>query len=134
MGKEGGAPVPEAVEKRRALSFPDTERERLAAQYEISGKVLLTGYATEGSLPYMPFLDDARYTYDNDTNQLYAVTDGLTSKNAENWDFNILIDGYYSDFSITLYFPPGSEFTGFNVSPGLSYRLHTMNDSLVLSA
>lgn len=94
------------MEGGRALPFPDTKRERIAAQYEISGKVLLTGYATEGSLSYMPFLDDEKYTYDNDTNQLYAVTDGLTSKSAQNWDFDIWIDGYYSDFSITLYFPP----------------------------
>lgn len=99
-----------------------------------SGKVFLTGYATEDSLFYMPFLDDAKYTYDNDTNQLYAVTDGFTSKSSENWHFNFSMDGYYSDFSITLFFLQDSEFTGFDVSPGLSYRIHVDNDSLVLSA
>ena len=49
-----------------------------------SGKVLLTGYATSESLSYMSFLNLAQYTYDNDTNQLYAVTDMLTTKKA--WD------------------------------------------------
>ncbi len=99
-----------------------------------SGKVLITGYASEDSLSYMPFLDASEYTYDNNTNQLYAVTDQLTSKNAQSWHFNFSFEGYYSDYSITLYFPPGAEFTGFEVSPGLNYRLHIMNDSLAVSA
>ncbi len=53
-----------------------------------SGKVLLTGYATPESLSYMSFLNGTRYTFDNTTNQLYTVTDMLTSKSADTWSLN----------------------------------------------
>ncbi len=58
-----------------------------------SGKVLLTGYATPGSLSYMPFLNGTQYTFENNSNQLYAVIDTLTSKSADNWSLNFSIEG-----------------------------------------
>ncbi len=98
-----------------------------------SGKVLLTGYAAPGSLPYMPFLNGTQYTFDNNTNQLYAVTDILTSKSADNWSLNFSSDGYYSDYSITFYLPQGSEITKFEISPELNYQFLVKEDSLILS-
>ena len=98
-----------------------------------SGKVLLTGYATSESLFYMSFLNLAQYTYDNDTNQLYAVTDMLTTKKADVWLFNFSSGGYYSDYSVTLFLPAGSEVIRFELSHGLNYQIQVMNDSLVLT-
>lgn len=98
-----------------------------------SGKVLLTGYATPESLSYMPFLNGTQYIFDNNTNQLYAVTDMLTSKNADTWSLNFSLDGYYSDYSVTLYLPPGSEITRFEIQPELNYQIQVKEDSLALS-
>ncbi len=98
-----------------------------------SGKVLLTGYATPESLSYMPFLNGMKYTFDNNTNQLYAVTDMLTSKSADTWSFNFSLDGYYSDYSLALYLPPGSEITRFEIQPELNYQFQVREDSLALS-
>ncbi|KCZ72706.1 hypothetical protein ANME2D_01137 [Candidatus Methanoperedens nitroreducens] len=98
-----------------------------------SGKVLLTGYATPESLSYMPFLNGIKYTFDNNTNQLYAVTDMLTSKSADTWSFNFSLDGYYSDYSLVLYLPPGSEITRFEIQPELNYQFQIKEDSLALS-
>ncbi len=98
-----------------------------------SGKVLLTGYATPGSLSNMPFLNGTQYTFDNSTNQLYVVLDTLTSKSADTWSLNFSIDGYYSDYSATFYLPAGSKVTKFDIQPELNYQLQVKSDSLILS-
>ncbi len=98
-----------------------------------SGTVLLTGYATPGSLPYMPFLNGTQYTFDNNTNQLYAVIDTLTSKSADNWSLNFSMDGYYSDYSATFYLPAGSEVTKIDTQPELNYQLQVKADSLIIA-
>jgi uncharacterized membrane protein len=98
-----------------------------------SGRVLLTGYATPESLSYMSFLDSAQYTYDNDTFQLYAVTDMLTTKSAGIWYVNFSSGGYFSDYMVTFFLPEGSEVKKFELSQGLYYQIQVMNDSLVLS-
>ena len=98
-----------------------------------SGKVLLTGYATPESLSYMPFLNGTQHTFDNNTNQLYAVTDMLTSKSADTWSLNFSLDGYYSDYSVTFYLPPGSEITKFEIQPELNYQFQVKEDALIVS-
>ncbi len=98
-----------------------------------SGKVLLTGYTTPGSLPYMPFLNGTQYTFDNSTNQLYAVIDTLTSKSADTWSLNFSLDGYYSDYSATFYLPAGSEVTKIDIQPELNYQVQVKEDSLILA-
>ncbi|VVB95053.1 Uncharacterised protein [uncultured archaeon] len=98
-----------------------------------SGKVLITGYASPESLSYMPFLDGIKYTFDNNTNQLYAVTDMLTSKSGDTWSLNLSLDGYYSDYSVTFFLPPGSEITKFETQHELNYQVQVKEDSLTLS-
>ncbi len=98
-----------------------------------SGKVLITGYASQESLSYMPFLDGIKYTFDNNTNQLYAVTDMLTSKGGDTWSLNFSLDGYYSDYSVTFYLPPGSEITRLETQHELNYQVQVKEDALSLS-
>jgi uncharacterized membrane protein len=100
---------------------------------DISGNVLLTGYATPESLYYMPFLYGTNYSFDNNSDQIYVVTDNLTSKKADTWTLNFSLDGYYSDFSVTFYLPPGSQITKFDIQPQLNYQFQVKEDSLILS-
>jgi uncharacterized membrane protein len=100
---------------------------------DLSGNVLLTGYATPESLYYMPFLYGTNYSFDNNSDQLYAVIDSLTSKNADTWSLNFSLDGYYSDYSVTFYLPPGSQITKFDIQPQLNYQVQVKEDSLILS-
>ncbi len=104
----------------------------LDGHVEISGQVVLTGYATFESLYYMPFLNGTQYTFDNNTNQLYAVSDMLTSKKADTWSLNFSLDGYYSDYSMTFYLPKGSQIRRFEASPELHYIFEVKDDSLVM--
>ncbi|MCX9009989.1 MAG: hypothetical protein OIN66_02595 [Candidatus Methanoperedens sp.] len=111
-----------------------TEEQLLLNGYvDNSGKVLLTGYATPESLSYMHFLNGTQYTFDNNTNQLYAVTDMLTSKSADTWSLNFSLDGYYSDYSLNFYLPSGSEVTRFEIQPELNYQFQVKQDSLIVS-
>jgi len=100
---------------------------------DLSGNVLLTGYASPGSLYYMPFLYGTNYSFDNNSDQLYVVTNNLTSKNADTWTLNISMDGYYSDYSMTFYLPSGSQITKFEIQPQLNYQFQVKEDSLILS-
>ncbi len=109
------------------------EQVLLNGYVESSGKVLLTGYATPESLSYMLFLNETQYTFDNNTNQLYAVTDMLTSKSADTWSLNFSLEGYYSDYSVTFDLPHGSEITRFEIQPELNYQFQVREDSLTLS-
>ncbi|MCZ7392577.1 MAG: hypothetical protein ABOK23_00575 [Candidatus Methanoperedens sp.] len=111
-----------------------TEEQVLLNGYvDNSGNVLLTGYATPGSLSYMLFLNGTQYTFDNNTNQLYAVTDALTSKSADTWSLNFSLEGYYSDYSVTFDLPAGSEVTMIEVPPELNYQFQVKADSLTIS-
>ncbi|MCX9075544.1 MAG: hypothetical protein OIN88_13000 [Candidatus Methanoperedens sp.] len=120
----GSANAQEAISEHQVL---------LNGYVDSSGKVLLTGYATPESLSYMPFLNGIKYSFDNNTNQLYAVTDMLTSKKGDTWSLNFSLDGYYSDYSVTFYLPPGSEITRFELQPKLNYQFQVKDDSLTLS-
>ena len=121
------------ITSAHAQEIINEEQVLLNGYVDNSGKVLLTGYATPGSLPYMPFLNGIQYTFDNNTNQLYAATDMLTSKSADNWSLNFSSDGYYSDYSITFYLPAGTEMTKFEIPPELNYQFQVKEDSLILS-
>jgi hypothetical protein len=116
-----------------AQEIPNEEQVLLNGYVDNSGKVLLTGYATPGSLFYMHFLNGTSYTFDNNTSQLYVVTDMLTSKSADIWSLNFSSEGYYSDYSITFYLPPGSDVTKFDIQPELNYQFQVKEDSLTLS-
>ena len=94
------------ISSAHAQETINEEQILLNGYVDASGKVLLTGYATPESLSYMSFLNGKQYTFDNNTNQLYVVTDMLTSKSADNWSLNFSLDGYYSDYSMSFYLPP----------------------------
>jgi hypothetical protein len=95
-----------------------------------TGKALVTGYAEnpEG----LPFLNSSQYSYENETRQLYALTNALTRKDGEIWTILFESSGYYEDYRVTFYLP--SDFTVKNVSSsnGLEHLFSASNDSLAL--
>lgn len=117
-----------------ALAQVINEEQLLLNGYvDTSGDVMLTGYASPSSLSYMSFLDGTNYTFDNNTNQLHAITNVLTSKNQDTWSLNFTLDGYYSDYAVTFYLPPGSKVTRFDIHPQINYQFQVREDSLVVS-
>jgi len=101
---------------------------------EENGMALVTGYLeSQEMLSGLTFIEKSEYIFQNDTNQLYAITDSLTSKQAEKWTLNFSLEGYYTEYSVIFYFPPKTALTGVDLSQDLNYFLKSENDSIVLT-
>lgn len=94
-----------------------------------SGKALVTGYAD--NLSGLSFLNSSQYRYENETNQLYALTDGLTTKAGDLWTIRFDANGSYDDYHVTFYLPSDMRLGKINISSGLGYLLSASNESLV---
>jgi uncharacterized membrane protein len=94
-----------------------------------SGKALVTGYAdnTAGLL----FLNSSQYRYENETSQLYALTDELTTKVGDLWTIRFDAIGSYDDYHVTFYLPSDMRLGNIDISSGLGYLLSASNESLV---
>lgn len=94
-----------------------------------TGKALVTGYVSDPT--GLPFLNASQYRYENDTLQLYALTDALTRKEGDLWNLQFVSQGYYYDFHLTFYLPGDLLLKRINNTSGLRYLLSASNESLV---
>jgi uncharacterized membrane protein len=95
-----------------------------------TGKTLLTGYVE--NITSLPFLQTAEYIYENDTRQLYALTNALTWKHGDTWMLNFTTRGYYTDFHIVFYLPEEVSLGRINSPPSLEYLVSASNESLIV--
>ncbi len=94
-----------------------------------TGKGLITGYAE--NISSLSFLNASQYRYENETNQLYALTDSLTTKVGDLWTLRFNARGFFGDFRITFFLPSDMRLGKINTSNGLSYLLSASNESLL---
>ncbi len=95
-----------------------------------AGKGLVTGYAENVS--GLAFLNTSQYRFENDSHQLYALTDGLTTKYGDLWTMRFSSLGYYEDYHVAFYLPGFMKLGKINVTDGLNYLLSASNESLVV--
>jgi uncharacterized membrane protein len=97
-----------------------------------TGKALVTGYVED--IESLSFLQTAEYLYENDTNQLYALTNSLTWKYGDRWAINFTTnaDAYYTEYHTIFYLPGDAKLIEINLSPGLERFVTTSNESLVI--
>lgn len=95
-----------------------------------TGKALVTGYVEDPD--GLPFLNSSQYSYENDTSQLYALTNALTRKEGDTWTLTFESPGYYEDHRVTFYLPSDFKVKNVSSSQGLEYLLSASNDSLAL--
>jgi hypothetical protein len=91
------------------------------------GKALITGYAD--SIDGLPFLNGSQYKYDNNTKQLYALTNSLTDKSGDDWETTLPVHGNYSEYHSIFYLPASVKISKIASSPGLDYLVSAANDS-----
>ena len=108
---------------------PFGQRIILNVYLDNTGKALVTGYAE--NISGLVFLNTSVYRFENDTNQIYALTDGLTTKNSDLWTLRFDSHGYYDDYRVTFYLPSDMRLGKINVSNGLRYLLSASNESMV---
>ncbi len=94
-----------------------------------TGKALVTGYAENVS--GLEFLNTSQFRFENDTRQLYALTDGLTTKVGDLWTIRFNARGSFDDYHVTFYLPSDIRLGMINTSTGLGYLLSASNESLV---
>ncbi|NMB84781.1 MAG: helix-turn-helix domain-containing protein [Methanothrix sp.] len=94
-----------------------------------AGKALITGYAE--NISSLSFLNSSQYRYENETNQLYALTDSLTTKEGDLWTLRFDARGFFGDFRTTFILPSDMRLGKINASNGLSYLLSASNESLL---
>jgi uncharacterized membrane protein len=93
-----------------------------------TGRVLATGYADD--LHGLLFLNASQYHYENDTRQLYALTDGLTSKDGDLWSLKFANNGNYDNYHVDFFLPADVKLGKIESSDGLEYLLSASNESL----
>ena len=94
-----------------------------------TGKALVTGYAENVS--GLDFLNTSQFRFENDTRQLYALTDGLTTKTGDLWTLRFDARGSFDDYRVTFFLPSDMRLGMINASTGLGYLLSASNESLV---
>ena len=94
-----------------------------------AGKALVTGYAENVS--GLAFLNNSQFRFENDSHQLYALTDRLTAKAGDLWTLSFDAKGRFDDYRVTFYLPSETSLGEINASQGLGYLLSASNESLV---
>jgi uncharacterized membrane protein len=94
-----------------------------------AGKALVTGYAENVS--GLAFLNNSQFRFENDSHQLYALTDDLTAKAGDLWTLSFDAKGSFDDYRVTFYLPSETSLGEINASQGLGYLLSASNESLV---
>ena len=71
-----------------------------------TGKALVTGYVEQEDVETLAFLEtsESECIYENDTNQLYALTNALTWKYGDRWVINFTTNNCYAEYHTTFYF------------------------------
>jgi uncharacterized membrane protein len=110
------------------ISSGEAPRLILNIYLDDTGKALVTGYVEHPER--LAFLKSSKYNYENETQQLYALTNALTMKSGDIWTILFESSSYYEDYHVTFYLP--SDFTVINVSSsqGLDHLFSASNDSL----
>jgi uncharacterized membrane protein len=95
-----------------------------------AGKALVTGY-TNG-IEGLSFLNSSEYLYDNDSLQLYAVTNALTWKSGDEWEIRLPAVGTYGEYHVTFYLSEDVQLSNITGSSGLDYLVSSSIDSFVV--
>jgi len=95
-----------------------------------AGKALVTGYAK--GIEGLSFLNASEYQYDDDTYQLYAVTNALTWKNGDDWEIRLPAEGSYGEYHVTFYLTENVQLSNITGTEGLDYLVSSSSDSFVV--
>ncbi len=95
-----------------------------------TGKAFVTGYAEE--IDGLSFLETSQYEYENDTDQLYAITNSLTWKEGDEWSIRFATGAYYDEYHTTFYLPTDVKLVKIDGSEDLEYLVSASNDSFVV--
>jgi len=95
-----------------------------------AGKALVTGYAN--GIEGLSFLNASEYLYDDDSRQLYAVTNALTWKSGDEWEIRLPAEGVYGEYHVSFYLSENVQLSNITGTVGLDYLVSSSSDSFVV--
>jgi len=97
-----------------------------------AGKTLLVGYVEPEYVKNFSFLETSEYLFDDETNEFYAITNSLTSKQADDWTINFTTMGYYTECHIMIYLPEVTKLKTVSCSEGFDHFVYSSNESMIV--
>ncbi|NQE06526.1 hypothetical protein C5S32_11715 [ANME-1 cluster archaeon GoMg1] len=100
-----------------------------------TGKALVTGYVEQEDVETFAFLEtssESECIYENDTDQLYALTNSLTWKYGDQRVMNFTTNNCYAEYHTTFYLPGNVRLAKIKCSHGLDYFVMSSNKSFVI--
>ena len=97
-----------------------------------AGSVLLTGYVEPKCLSNFSFLETSEYLFDEETKEFYAVTNSLTSKQADDWTINFSACGYYTECNVVMNLPETAKLRSVSYSEGFGHFVYSSNESIIV--
>ena len=111
-------------------TVPSYNQLMLEIYVDETGKSLVLGYVDD--LASLPFIQTAEYIYENETRQLYALTQSLTGKSENRWTFTLSTTAVYTDYHVVIYLPHEVQLGRITCSDGLEYLVSAANESFMV--
>ena len=110
----------------------DLDQLILSVYVDEEGEALVIGYAEPESLADLPFLEVSEYAYDDDSKELYAITDALTSGCGDDSQLDFVTEASLDVYLVMFYLPSEAKLEAVNFSEGLDCLVSESDDSLVV--
>ena len=97
---------------------------------DAEGRALIVGYVEAEDPEDLAFLEGAEFFYDEDTGELYAISDGLTSAQGDRTRIEFGAGADWNEGHLAFYLPKDAELFAVSCSEGLEYSVVEAEDSL----
>lgn len=98
------------------------------------GRALIVGYLKTDRLEELGFLEGSELEYDEDTGELYALTDGLTSIRGEETRLDLEAEGLWDECHLAFYLPKDAMLLNVSCSEELAYSVSEVEGSILVEA
>jgi len=118
-----------SASSQEAAEGPVPNQLVLSIYIDEGGRCLINGYIED---PFsLPFLNSSEYSYEDESRQLYAITNALTFKSADNWSVRLESAGIFEEYRAIFYLPADAKLSGVEPSQGLDYLVYAADNSVV---
>lgn len=101
---------------------------------DAGGKALIVGYLEVEGPDDLAFLEGSEYIHDEETGELYALSDELTSVREGLTTLEFKADADWNECHLAFYLPKDAEVLSVSSSAGLEYSVTEAEDSMMVEA
>jgi len=101
---------------------------------DAEGRALIVGYLEAKEPEDLAFLEGSDYVHDEETGELYALSDELTSVREGLTKLEFEAEADWDECHLAFYLPEGADILAVSCSAGIEYSVTEAEDSLVVEA